>query len=102
MCRRQPGIGGSSLIDRVIGINSSEAVLSLALQPSVECVKNATANGMYRTPGPLSTLANLSHCCSPICDSYVRPKSLVRVCDDCSCESLESLAVKRLLTISLP
>lgn len=23
---------------------------------------------------------------SPICDSYVRPMTLVRICDDCSCQ----------------
>ena len=23
---------------------------------------------------------------SPVCDSYVRPMTLVRICDECSCE----------------
>ena len=30
---------------------------------------------------------------SPICDSYVRPMTLVRICDECSCPSLPRFLV---------
>jgi hypothetical protein len=93
MCRRQPGIGKHR---NEKPVSSSKHELTRALrtlweQRSDECATSVTGNGQYedvRTDdGPACSSNLLWIPSSPICDSYVRPMTLVRICDDCSCES---------------
>lgn len=53
------------------------------LQLLVVCVKSATESGTsIDTVCRLPT--DLGHRSSPVCDSYVRPETLVRICDECN------------------
>ncbi|KAI5999417.1 PHF5-like protein [Pisolithus orientalis] len=59
MCRRQPGIGKYSFIGTLVAL----------------LIRNTTAIG------------RLCEKCDgkcPVCDSYVRPETLVRICDECN------------------
>lgn len=46
-------------------------------------MRSATGNGMLHSFSLLSKLAEFMSC-SPVCDSYVRPETLVRICDECN------------------
>src|ERR1700730_18680970 len=77
MCRRQPGIGESlSLMGTCI--LELRTLCLLAIGRLCEkcdgkwCVSRSRCWSLFDA------------CCSPVCDSYVRPETLVRICDECN------------------
>lgn len=53
------------------------------MQLSAGYVKSVTGNGVH-TPYALTARSKLTQYFSPVCDSYVRPETLVRICDECN------------------
>ena len=87
MCKRQPGIGQQPSLSHHAAhfFNTHSGPLS---QPSVDCTGNATGNGTCtaQSSNPWSSLLPIltSTNPSPVCNSYVRPEILVRICDECN------------------
>jgi hypothetical protein len=103
MCRRQPGIG-KFLIFKPVSVLSPDQViihflLLLIISPLkllAVSVRNAMESGkrIFSFNGPWNVtddgflsiivvvLVGVGH--SPVCDSYVRPETLVRICDECN------------------
>ncbi|TFY72279.1 hypothetical protein EVG20_g713 [Dentipellis fragilis] len=81
MCRRQPGIGERSAARHNVRVYS----LAFPRQPSDAFAKNVMASGTLISLHALSLLfTNVDLVLSPVCDSYVRPETLVRICDECN------------------
>jgi PHF5-like protein len=60
-------------------------------QPLVVSVRNAMESGepsfllaLRAKPSPWDALLTIYVWFSPVCDSYVRPETLVRICDECN------------------
>lgn len=49
-------------------------------------MRNVMGNGVYTLLASLyrSNDHGSKSICSPVCDSYVRPETLVRICDECN------------------
>lgn len=75
MCRRQPGIGMCVIFEYYsAGLNPYPAIGRL-------CEK---CDGKWWVHRIISLIPRSFILISPVCDSYVRPETLVRICDDCN------------------
>ncbi len=97
MCRKQPGIAVGRLCEKCEWCRAQHAVLLCAYRCCVarclgRCFNKDSRPPCAARPAMLCTLpqphrhhppaAGDGKC--PICDSYVRPATLVRVCDECN------------------
>jgi hypothetical protein len=92
MCRRQPGIGKFPHHYQPIYV-FLRVLHFFFTQPLAVSVRNAMESGefVFSFSPPRLAFVAMGHAhmtiCpwfSPVCDSYVRPETLVRICDECN------------------
>lgn len=77
MCRRQPGIGKFFVWQTWVSHWPGGQLL-------VVCARNAMENGASAMFDHIISQPLKVPTTSPVCDSYVRPETLVRICDECN------------------
>ena len=77
MCRRQPGIGKSHFATRRNALTSGYFIAIGRL--CEKCDGKWYVNLIFK-----ASRSSYIAFFSPVCDSYVRPETLVRICDECN------------------
>ena len=76
MCRRQPGIGTYFPCTFITFIKDDFSAIGRLCE---KCDGKWYASAIY-----IRARFGLIISASPVCDSYVRPETLVRICDECN------------------
>lgn len=102
MCMKQPGIGECCVLWAQEQTPHRQAAAASCRSPALARATSADACQLcLRSPPaarhmPPAAIGRLCEKCDgkcPICDSYVRPATLVRVCDECNYGSYEGRCV---------